>query len=284
MTTRVLLPAVLFALLVPLLAACGGGDGDGSAPTATSDTGATFEPAATVELAATEAPSAAGVELTWWGHSMFLLVAADGTRVLTDPYGEVGYRVPEPGELAADVVTASHEHGDHNNVALGGGAEIYRGLTADAWAAIDERPSAGLRITNVATFHDDSEGSERGRNAIFVYETGGLRIVHLGDFGQAMLTQEQIDAIGQVDVLLVPAGGVFTIDAVGATAVVAQLAPRITIPMHYKTEALTIGLDPVDAFLAGKEVEEQGDTVSLDPAGLPAAGSGVVWLLTPAGG
>ena len=278
MTTRLLLPAVLFVLLVPLLAACGGGDGDSSTPTATIDAGATVEPAGT------EPPSAAGVQLTWWGHSMFLLVAADGTRVLTDPYGEVGYRVPEPGELAADVVTLSHEHSDHNNVNLGGDAELFRGLTADAWAAIDVSPSAALRITSVATFHDDSEGSERGRNAIFVYETGGLRIVHLGDFGQAMLTPEQIEAIGPVDVLLVPAGGVFTIDAVGATAVVEQLAPRITIPMHYKTEALTIGLDPVDAFLADKEVEERGDTVTFDPAGLPAAGSGVVWLLTPAGG
>lgn len=283
MTTRLLLPAVLLALLVPLLAACGGGNGDGSTPTATADPGATFEPAATVEPAATEPPSAAGVELTWWGQAMFVLVAADGTRVLIDPYREIGYRVPDSGELAADVVTVSHEHPDHNNVILGGAAQLLRGLTPDAWAAIDERPSAGLRIISVAAFHDDSEAAEFGRNAIFVYETGGLRIVHLGDYGQATLTQEQLDAIGPVDVLLVPAGGVFTVDAVGATAVVDQLAPRITIPMHYKTEALTIGLEPVDAFLADKEVVEQGDTVSLDPAELPAAGSGLVWLLTPAG-
>ncbi len=224
------------------------------------------------------------VELTWWGQAMFVLTTADGTRVLFDPYGEIGYRVPTAEDLAADVVTVSHEHPDHNNVALAGDATVLRGLTDDGWASIDET-FGDTHIFSVDAFHDNSEGSERGRDALFVIETAGLRIAHLGDLGQAELTLEQLDALGQIDVLLIPVGGVFAVDAAGATAIVEQIGPRMVIPMHYGTTSLSIGLEAVDAFLEGKNAREFGSsTVGFDVDALPAPGSAEIWVLDPAGG
>ncbi len=223
------------------------------------------------------------VELTWWGQAMFVLTTADGTRVLLDPYGEIGYRVPTSEELAADVVTVSHEHPDHNNVALGGDATVLRGLTDDGWASIDETFS-DTHIFSIDTFHDDNDGSERGRNALFVIETAGLRIAHLGDLGQAELTPVQLDALGQIDVLMIPVGGTFTIDAAGAADIVDQIGPRIVVPMHYGTEAVTF-LEPVDAFLEGTDAREiASSTVGFDVDALPEAGVAEIWVLEPAGG
>ncbi len=225
------------------------------------------------------------VELTWWGQAMFVLTTADGIRVLFDPYGEIGYRVPTVQELAADVVTVSHEHPDHNNVALAGDATVLRGLTDDGWASIDET-FRQTRIFSVEAFHDNSEGSERGRNALFVIETAGLRIAHLGDFGQAELTLEQLDALGQIDVLLIPTGGVFTIDPAGATDIIEQVGPRIVVPMHYKTDAVSIRqLRPIGPFVAGKDAREIASaTVGFDVDALPEPGSAEIWVLEPAGG
>lgn len=239
----------------------------------------------------TPADTTTGVaELQWWGQSLFILMSPRGGQIAMDPYGDIGYRV-HAGFVG--IVTVSHDHPDHNNVELLGHNILLRGLTDEGWAQIDERPTGGVRIRTVPSWHDESRGAERGRNAIFVFETGGMRIVHLGDLGHA-LTQAQIDAIGPVDLLLVPVGGFFTIDAAGATAVVEQLAPRVVIPMHYKTDSVTIPqLAPVDAFLEGKEVVEMSSNstsslgtpraVDLLAEDLPSRGSAVVWLLQPVG-
>lgn len=272
-----------FALVVGLglvIAACNGDDG---APATTPTP--QISPTEGAATPTSEEGAAGVVGLTWWGESMFVLTGPEGTRVLLDPYGDIGYRVPDPSELNVDVVTVSHEHPDHNNVELGGAARVLRGLTDDGWAEIDERVASDLRIRTVPSWHDSSKGSERGRNAIFIFETGGLRIVHLGDLGH-WLSYEQIDAIGPVDVLLVPVGGVDTIGADLADEVIEQLAPRVVIPMHYKTEAVNIAeLEPVDVFLETgvKQVERKGSTVELHADYLPARGSAVVWVLKPAG-
>ena len=259
--------SIVLALGIVLLA-CGGSD-DGRSPTFDSPV---IDDRGTVEL-------------TWWGHSMFVLTAADGTRILLDPYGEIGYRLPTAEELAPDVVTVSHEHPDHNNVALGGDATVLRGLTDDGWASIDET-FGDTRIFSIDAFHDNSEGSERGRNAIFVIETAGLRIAHLGDLGPSELTQAQLDALGQIDVLLIPTGGIFTIDADGATSIVTQIGPRIVVPMHYKTDAVDIRqLRPIGPFLASKNAREiANSTVGFDVDALPEADSAEIWVLEPAGG
>lgn len=233
----------------------------------------------------TRAPDPGPLELTWWGQSMFVLTSPDGTRILTDPYGDIGYRVPAAEELAADIVTVSHEHPDHNNVALAGDAPVLRGLTEDGrFSEIDE-DTGDMRIFSVQSLHDNVEGAERGRNQIVVFQSTYITVVHLGDLGQLELTHEQIDDIGDVDVLLIPVGGVFTIDAAAATNIVAQLAPRVVIPMHYSTQELGIDLEPVDAFLEGKQVREiGGPTVELSADALPEEGAAEVWVLEPAGG
>jgi L-ascorbate metabolism protein UlaG (beta-lactamase superfamily) len=192
--------------------------------------------------------------LTWFGQSCFLLESTTGTRVVMDPIpANIGY-LP-PAGLRADAVTVSHEHPDHNNLALvHGKPKILRGLTPDkkGWMKIDEKVK-DITIRSVGVYHDSKQGAEIGLNTVFVFEVAGVRIAHLGDLGHT-LTDQQISAIGSIDVVLVPVGGKWTIDARKATQVVDEIRPRLAaIPMHFHTDPLTIkDLDKVDGFLSGR--------------------------------
>ena len=192
--------------------------------------------------------------LTWYGQSCFLLESTSGARILMDPVPtNIGY-LP-PADLRADAVTISHEHPDHTNLALvQGKPRVLRGLTADkkGWMRIDEKVK-DITVRSVGVYHDGKRGAELGLDTVFIFETGGVRIAHLGDLGHS-LTDQQLSAIGSVDVVLVPVGGTWTIDAQAATHVVDQIRPRLmVIPMHFKTDAVTIKeLAPVDAFIAGR--------------------------------
>jgi L-ascorbate metabolism protein UlaG (beta-lactamase superfamily) len=218
--------------------------------------------------AATAAPPAG--KLTWYGQSCFLLETAAGTRIVMDPIPKgIGYELPQG--FKADIVTISHEHSDHNNVAFvsGNKPRVIRGLTADkkGWARVDEKLK-DVSIRSVGVYHDGERGAARGLDTVFIFEVGGVRIAHLGDLGH-VLNDDQLAAIGAVDVLLVPVGGTFTIDALKATRVVEQLRPRImVIPMHYKTEASTIKeLEPLTLFLDGRANvrHETAHTIALSP-------------------
>jgi L-ascorbate metabolism protein UlaG (beta-lactamase superfamily) len=183
-------------------------------------------------------------KLTWYGQSCFLLETAAGTKVLMDPFGKTaGHALP--AGLRADLVTISHEHPDHNNAKVSSGApRVIRGLTADkkGWARIEEK-FRDVSIRSVGVYHDDKRGALRGLDTVFIFEVGGLRIAHLGDLGHT-LDDEQLEAIGSVDVLLVPVGGVTTLDAYQATRVIDQLHPRLMIiPMHYTAAALDLFLE-----------------------------------------
>lgn len=228
------------------------------------------------------APAPTGLTLRWYGQAAVLLTTPDGARVLMDPIpAEVGYSLPkEP--LEADVVTVSHEHPDHGNVAMARGAKVLRGLTAGGkeWGAKIDVTEKGVRIRGVPTFHDAEGGAKRGKNMVFVFEAAGKRIVHLGDLGHE-LTPEQVTAIGPVDVLLVPVGGHFTIGPELAARVVAQLAPRqLVIPIHYRTPAMKdTPLGPVEDFLAKfPAARRASDPILSIPAAPPAAGFEVVVL------
>lgn len=205
-------------------------------------------------IGAHAAPAPPLGRLSWLGQSCFVLETAAGTRIVIDPIPKgIGYQLPVG--LKADAVTISHEHADHNNVALlVNKPRVLRGLTLDkkGWAKIDEKVKE-VAVRSVGVYHDDERGASRGLNTVFVFELGGLRIAHLGDLGH-LLTDEQLAAIGSVDVALVPVGGVFTIDARQATRVIDQLHPRlIVVPMHYKTDVLTVKeLAGVEDFLSGK--------------------------------
>ena len=208
-------------------------------------------------VAPARAARAAGTsigKLTWLGQSCFLLETTAGTRILMDPIGK-GLGYPLPAGLKADAVTISHEHPDHNNLALlANKPKILRGLTADkkGWVKIDEKVKE-VSVRSIPIYHDDKRGAERGLDTAFLFEVAGMRILHLGDVGH-VLTDDQLSAIGAVDVVLIPVGGTFTVDAHEASRIVDQLHPRVlVVPMHYKTDAVTVKeLAPVDAFLAGK--------------------------------
>lgn len=218
-------------------------------------------------------------QLQWLGQSTFVLTSANGTKILIDPVGAgVGFTITQ--FFGMDAVTVSHEHGDHNNVGMAAGSPlILRGLTGtganQTWATVNQTVK-GIRIYSISPavpiYHDNVSGAQRGRNAIFVYEVDGLRIVHLGDLGHT-LNASAINAIGRVDVLMIPVGGFYTIDAAAATTVVGQLSPKIVIPMHYKTprhSATWPGVG-VDAFLVGKIVTRvQSTVIKFSAATLPA--------------
>jgi len=190
------------------------------------------------------------VVIRWHGQACVTLVSPQGVTVLVDPFDEsIGHRLPQ---VEPDVVVVTHDHYDHANVeGVAGSPTVLRGLDSDGrWADVDE--SVGdVRIRTVGTWHDEVRGAKRGRNSLVVLEMGGLRVVHAGDLGH-VLTDDQVRAVGPVDVLLMPAGGVYTLSPTEAREVVRQLAPRrMVVPIHYQTEPLTIQLEPVEAFLQG---------------------------------
>lgn len=182
--------------------------------------------------------------ISWHGQSCFQISSSQGKNnkvsVVIDPFDkETGLKVPK---LQADVVLVSHDHHDHNNV---------KAVSGDPFVIKDpgEYDLKGVFIQGIAGFHDDSQGSQRGRSTIYTIDTEEMRICHLGDLGQKELTSDQLDTINEVDILMIPVGGTYTIDANEATKVIAQIEPRTVIPMHYRIPKLKIKLDPADKFL-----------------------------------
>lgn len=216
------------------------------------------------------------MKITYFGHATFLLESG-ATTILIDPFDEhVGYPMPR---VNAGFVLVSHEHGDHNYVAMAEGRpRVIRGLVEGKWRAVRETVD-GVALSSVPTYHDTTKGAERGRNTVFIVDGEGLRIVHLGDLAHP-LDDEAAKAIGRPDVLMVPVGGYFTLDAPQAHAVVTRLRPGIVIPMHYKTEVNTgwpIGL--IDPFLAGvRSPKRVGHTVTVEKATVPREPE--VWVMS----
>jgi L-ascorbate metabolism protein UlaG (beta-lactamase superfamily) len=208
-------------------------------------------------------------------------------RIVIDPYSlDIGY--DDPG-IEADLVLVTHEHGDHNNVALvAGNVPVVRGLNRDkvvgemagvldrhanqptpTWQLrTDDSPAASpnaVSISAIAAWHDNSNGGERGATAMFVIDVDGVRIVHCGDLGQHTLTNEQLERVNaggrRVDVLLIPVGGVYTIDGAQAARIVEQVRPRFAIPIHYKTDVLHIPLESPEKFLKATQPAHRVSTV-----------------------
>lgn len=178
------------------------------------------------------------MEISWLGHSCFKLRGRQAT-VITDPYSpDLGYSL---GKATASIVTVSHQHPGHCFIeGVGGNPKTVTGP--------GEYEISNVLIIGVAAFHDKEKGSLRGKNTVYLIEMDEISICHLGDLGH-VLTDEQVEELGNVDVLLVPVGGVSTINASMAAEVVRQLEPKVVIPMHYKTPALSRELEPVDGFL-----------------------------------
>jgi L-ascorbate metabolism protein UlaG (beta-lactamase superfamily) len=169
------------------------------------------------------------MKVKWLGHACFLLTSDSGLRIITDPYtpGVFGLEYAPPAETA-DIVTVSHDHADHNNVAaVKGNPQVVRGAGT--------HEAKGIQFKGIATAHDESSGKERGANTIFCFTLDGINVCHLGDLGHDLSDQAVAD-IGDVDVLLIPVGGNFTIDAAGAERVCQKLAPKVVIPMHFRND------------------------------------------------
>jgi len=185
------------------------------------------------------------MDISWLGHSCFRIRGSHAT-VITDPYPpNLGYSLGKP---IARIVTVSHQHPGHSYTqGIGGEPRLVIGP--------GEYEISGVLIIGIATFHDEEKGRKRGSNTAYLMEVDEVSVCHLGDLGH-VLTTEQVEELDNVDVLLLPVGGVSTINAPMAAEVVRQLEPKVVVPMHYKTEALNRELEPVERFLKEMGVKE----------------------------
>jgi len=231
------------------------------------------------------------MKIKWLGHASFLMTSDAGTKIIADPYvtgGNLSY-----GEIkeSADIVTVSHEHSDHNNVAaVRGNPTVVKGEgpkwvlpsaifeTSSARSSMpetdkDKKEIGYMRFDGIPTYHDNAGGSQKGNNIIFCFEVDGMRVCHLGDLGHP-LSDRQVADLGSVDILLTPVGGNYTIDAKVATEVCGRLAPKVIIPMHYRNDRCkSFPVAGVDEFLQGKEGVTRLDSseVEFKQGELPAA-------------
>ena len=196
------------------------------------------------------------------GHSCFKLTESTGTSIVCDPYSEeVGFHMPA---ISADAVTVSHGHYDHNAIEkVGGNPKII-----DKESSID---LSGVEINSVKSFHDGNRGKKRGENIIFKFRMDGIDVCHLGDLGEDC-SSDLIETVLPVNVLLIPVGGNYTLDAEMAKEYVDRIMPDIVIPMHYRTKDCKLDIDKVDEFLNlfdGECIEEtEGNSVELSRSDL----------------
>jgi L-ascorbate metabolism protein UlaG (beta-lactamase superfamily) len=184
-------------------------------------------------------------KIQFLGQACFLVATSTGLRIITDPYAVTSTLSYSPVDESADIVTVSHEHSDHNNIAaVKGQPEVVKGVGV--------KTVKGIEIKGIATWHDASGGAQRGTNTVFLFSVDGVKLCHLGDLGHR-LSSEQLSQIGSVDILFIPVGGNYTIDAKTATEVCSDLKPKVIIPMHYKTLKAGLPITGVEDFLQGKE-------------------------------
>ncbi|MCJ7739728.1 MBL fold metallo-hydrolase [Candidatus Microgenomates bacterium] len=190
------------------------------------------------------------MEITYLGHSAFR-IKGKKTSIVTDPFDPAvtGFKIPS---VQADIVTVSHEHKDHNNIkAVSGEPLVISGP--------GEYEVKGVRITGLRTYHDNTKGGERGYNTVYRIEIDNVAIVHLGDLGHK-LSDKEIEILDGVDILMIPVGGTYTINAAEAVEVISHLEPKVIIPMHYKSDKHKNDdgekLDELSVFL--KEMGKEG--------------------------
>ena len=196
------------------------------------------------------------------GHSGFLITAADGTRLVTDPYTGIGYEMPA---VEADYVVCSHFHFDHGYTQ---GVRGYQKVISEP----GEYRCGGIRLTGYESFHDDVKGAKRGRNVIFVLEADGKRICHMGDIGERISDSLAANLKG-LDLLMLPIGGVYTIDAKGSLDLIGRLQPKAACAMHFKSKDCTLDIDPASVL------EKLTDRCERIGSSIPLEGqTGKIWI------
>jgi len=196
------------------------------------------------------------MKIKWLGHASFMIISDSEIKIITDPYltgGNLSY-----GEIreSADVVTVSHDHSDHNNVAVvsGNPKVVSKAINTDI---------RGIKLNGIPCYHDDAQGKQRGKNILFCFEVDGIRVCHLGDLGHP-LSDKEVAELGKVDILLIPVGGFYTIDARVAGQVCDRLKPKVIIPMHFKNNKCTYPIAGVDEFLRDKRWVEHSNTSEVE--------------------
>ncbi len=215
-------------------------------------------------------------KINWAGQSCFQVSVSNSrdhsADIVIDPFSEeIGLKVPN---FSADILLVTHQHHDHNNIKAVGGAPFV--ISGPGEYEVKE-----VFIRGIASFHDDKEGKERGQNTIYTILAEDLKFCHLGDLGQKQLTDEQLEKIGNVDVLMIPVGGQFTISSQEAQRIVSQIEPKVVIPMHYELPKLKIKLEGVSKFLKamGKNSVTPQDKFIIKSSTLPKDGTEIIVLM-----
>lgn len=216
--------------------------------------------------------------ITYYGLSCFKIQSGE-TVLAIDPFSkESGLTPPRFG---ADAVLISHGHENHNNIDALTSKEKEGGVFKIAGPG--EYEFKGIIVRGIESFHDSKGGKQKGKNTIYIMEWEGMRLAHLGDYGEETLRSEVQEALGTPDIMFLPVGGVDTIDGEAAAKLINQIEPRIIIPMHYKISGFKAKLDGVEAFMKemGEKVEPE-EKFTIKKSGLPAAeDSKMVILRTP---
>ncbi len=198
--------------------------------------------------------------ITWYGQSCFRIETKEGS-ILIDPFSkDIGLRPPK---IKDDLVLVTHEHSDHNNLDDAGPETfVIRGP--------GEYERKGIHVQGILAYHDKVKGTERGLNTIYLIKAEDMKVCHLGDIGQDELSDAQVEDIGDVDVLMVPVGGTYTVDFKDALHIISQIEPKVVVPMHYQVPGLTIKIDSAEKFI--KEIgltPENVDKIKLSQKTLP---------------
>ena len=178
------------------------------------------------------------MKIRYLGHSCFEITGRNGVKLITDPYTKVGYELPQG--LSADVLTLSHAHFDHSFM------QAVKSKVVLAEAKVYHLD--GVEIVGVESYHDPKKGALRGKNIIYKITIDGVTFCHMGDIGEAC-SKELVEKIGKVDVLLIPVGGTYTVDAFGAKEYIDKICPKAVIPMHYKPQDGALDIMGIQPFL-----------------------------------
>lgn len=217
------------------------------------------------------------MKINWAGQACFAVSASASkdisVNVVIDPFSNIGLKEPR---FEADILLITHDHEDHNN------AKSIRG-NPFLVSGPGEYEVKGVFIQGIDSFHDDVGGKERGKNTIYTIEAEDIKLCHLGDLGQKQLTDEQLEKIGNVDILMVPVGGVYTIDSSSAPKIIGQIEPKMVIPMHYGLPGLKFKLDDVAKFLKamGKNSIEPQEKLTIKSSALPKEREMEIMVLKP---
>ena len=211
------------------------------------------------------------LQIRWHGHSCFEIT--NDTTIITDPHDGRSIGISAPS-VKGDIILVSHNHFDHNS-----GVKVVE--KPDAKVVTDDRKRTinDVQIQGIESYHDSVGGAKRGKNIIFRFVCDNVTFCHLGDLGH-VLDEKTLQQIGKVDILFVPIGGTYTIDADQAWTVIRQIKPQIAIPMHYRIEGLSIPIAGLDPFLERNnyKILKVGNEMDIEKEELPKEPE--IWVFT----